>query len=111
MTRAQTVSLVVLVLCLTAGCSRHAPESGPLTLVVEASYPGASAQVVAETVAAPLEQQVNGAENMQDMISRCSSGTYVLTVAFKPGTNLNVAQALVQNRVALALKILPEAVK
>ena len=67
-------------------------------------YPGASAQVVAETVAAPIEQQVNGVENMMYMSSQCANdGNYSLTVTFKHGIDMNLAQVLVQNRVALAV--------
>ena len=70
-------------------------------------YPGASAQVVAETVAAPIEQQVNGVENMMYMSSPSTNdGNYSLTVTFKHGVDLNLAQVLVQNRVALALPLL-----
>ena len=62
-------------------------------------YPGANAQVVADTVAAPIEQQVNGVEDMMYMSSQCTNdGTYTLTVTFKPGVDLNMAQVLVQNR-------------
>ncbi len=69
-------------------------------------------QVVADTVAAPIEQQVNGVEDMLYMLSQCSTdGTYQLTVTFKVGTNLNMAQVLVQNRVALAMPLLPDVVK
>src|SRR5262249_23212394 len=72
----------------------------------------ASAQVVAETVAAPIEQQVNGVEDMLYMSSQCTNdGSYTLTVTFKLGTNLNLAQVLVQNRVNLALPSLPDVVK
>ena len=75
-------------------------------------YPGANAQVVADTVAAPIEQQVNGVEGMMYMSSQCTNdGTYTLTVTFKPGTDLNMAQVLVQNRVSLAEPILPDLVK
>ena len=67
---------------------------------MSASYPGANAQVVADTVAAPIEQQVNGVEDMMYMSSQCTNdGTYTLTVTFKLGTDLNIAQVLVQNRV------------
>ena len=76
------------------------PEITPPTVEVSAIYPGANAQVVADTVAAPIEQQVNGVEDMMYMSSQCTNdGTYTLTVTFKPGADLNMAQVLVQNRV------------
>ncbi|MGA7501888.1 MAG: efflux RND transporter permease subunit, partial [Isosphaeraceae bacterium] len=79
------------------------PEITPPTVEVSAFYPGANAQVVADTVAAPIEQQVNGVENMMYMSSQCTNdGTYILTVTFKPGVDLNMAQVLVQNRESLA---------
>ena len=88
------------------------PEITPPTVEVSASYPGANAQVVADTVAAPIEQQVNGVEDMLYMSSQCTNdGNYVLTVTFHNGVDLNMAQVLVQNRVALAQPILPELVK
>ena len=88
------------------------PEITPPTVEVSAYYPGANAQVVADTVAAPIEQQVNGVENMMYMSSQCTNdGNYNLTVTFKPGTDLNMAQVLVQNREALAEPILPDLVK
>ena len=80
------------------------PPIAPPTVSVTCQYPGASAQVVAETVAAPIEQQVNGVENMMYMSSQCTNdGNYSLTVTFKHGIDLNLAQVLVQNRVALAM--------
>jgi multidrug efflux pump subunit AcrB len=88
------------------------PEITPPTVEVSASYPGANAQVVADTVAAPIEQQVNGVENMMYMHSQCTNdGNYSLTITFKVGTDLNIAQVLVQNRVTLATPILPDLVK
>jgi multidrug efflux pump subunit AcrB len=88
------------------------PEIAPPTVEVSASYPGANAQVVADTVAAPIEQQVNGVEGMMYMSSQCTNdGTYSLTVTFQHGIDLNIAQVLVQNRVSLAQPILPDLVK
>lgn len=88
------------------------PEITPPTVEVSATYPGANATVVSETVAAPIEQQVNGVENMIYMSSVSSSdGSYNLTVSFEVGTDLDMAQVLVQNRVKLAEPNLPEDVK
>ena len=88
------------------------PEITPPTVRVTCTYPGASAQVVADTVAAPIEQQVNGVEDMLYMLSQSSNdGTYQLNVTFKVGTDLNMAQVLVQNRVSLAMPTLPDVVK
>jgi multidrug efflux pump len=88
------------------------PPIAPPTVMVECRYPGASAQVVAESVAAPIEQQVNGVEDMLYMSSQCTSdGSYTLTITFRLGVDLNLAQVLVQNRVALAQPLLPDVVK
>ena len=88
------------------------PEITPPTVEVSAYYPGANAKVVADTVAAPIEQQVNGVEGMLYMSSQCTNdGMYTLTVTFKPGVDLNMAQVLVQNRESLAEPILPDLVK
>ncbi|MGL4419457.1 MAG: efflux RND transporter permease subunit, partial [Gemmataceae bacterium] len=88
------------------------PNIAPPTVEVTAVYPGAHAKTVADTVAAPIEQQVNGVEQMLYMTSRSTNdGTYQLTVTFQPETDLNIAQVLVQNRVNLATPVLPEIVR
>jgi multidrug efflux pump len=88
------------------------PQITPPSIIVQCTYPGANARVVAESVAAPLEQQVNGVEDMIYMSSQSANdGSYSLTVTFKPGVNLSFAQVLVQNRVNLALPLLPDVVK
>ncbi|MEX0677646.1 MAG: efflux RND transporter permease subunit [Pirellulales bacterium] len=88
------------------------PEITPPTVQVTCQYTGASAGVVADTVAAPIEQQVNGVEDMLYMSSQSTNdGSYNLTVTFKLGTNLDMAQVLVQNRVQQAIPLLPDVVK
>jgi multidrug efflux pump len=88
------------------------PSISPPVVSVDCTYPGASAQVVSEAVATPIEQQVNGVEDMLYMSSQCTNdGVYNLSVTFKTGVDLNMAQVLVQNRVNLALPSLPEVVK
>ncbi len=88
------------------------PDITPPTVEVSCSFPGANAVVVAETIAANIEQEVNGVENMLYMSSQSTNdGGYKLTVTFKLGTNLDMAQVLVQNRVNLALPRLPDVVK
>jgi multidrug efflux pump len=88
------------------------PPITPPSIMVSCTYPGANAQVVADSIAAPIEQQVNGVEDMLYMVSQSNNdGSYQLTVTFKPGVNLNFAQVLVQNRINLALPLLPDVVK
>src|SRR5438067_8271822 len=111
-------SVLSIIITLTGGIAvftlpiAQYPEIAPPTVEVSAFYPGANAQVVADTVAAPIEQQVNGVEGMMYMSSQCTNdGAYTLTVTFKPGSDLNISQVLVQNRVSLAEPILPDLVK
>src|ERR1044071_6724206 len=88
------------------------PEVVPPTVQITATYPGASAETVARTVATPLEQEINGVENMIYMSSQATGdGKLAITVTFQIGTDLNVAQMLTQNRVQDALPRLPEDVQ
>ncbi len=88
------------------------PRITPPGVSISISYPGASSQVVADTVAAPIEQQVNGVQNMLYMSSQMGNdGSYSLTVTFDIGTDLNTALVMVQNRVALAMPQLPTSVQ
>ncbi len=112
---AWVISIVILLLggvaVVTLSVSQY-PNITPPTVQVTASYPGANCQVVADSVAAPIEQQVNGVEGMMYMSSQCTNdGAYTLTVTFALGTDLNMAQVLVQNRVSLAMPQLPEQVQ
>lgn len=112
-------STVIAVLIVIAGLvTLHTlpvaqyPDITPPTVMVNAIYPGASAETVAQTVGVPIEQQVNGVENMMYMSSTSSSdGEYSLTVTFELGTNIDEAAIMVQNRVNLAEANLPSSVK
>ena len=88
------------------------PEVTPPTVQVTALYPGANALTVRDTVAAPIEEQVSGVEGMMYMSSQCTNdGAYNLTVTFKLGMDSDMAQVLVQNRVSLALPVIPALVQ
>ncbi|MEK0082470.1 efflux RND transporter permease subunit [Benzoatithermus flavus] len=111
-------AVIAIVITLVGGIAYYAlpvsqyPEVAPPTVVVSASYPGASAEVVAETVTTPLEQEINGVENMLYTTSQSTGdGNAQITVTFALGTDLDEAQVLVQNRVATALPRLPEEVR
>jgi multidrug efflux pump len=112
---AWVISVVIVLLgAIAAGFLPVAeyPEITPPTVRVTASYPGANAQVVADTVAAPIEQQVVGVERMLYMSSQSNNdGSYSLDVTFGLGTDVNMAQVLVQNRVAIAEPTLPDVVR
>ena len=85
------------------------PEVSPPSVVINASYPGANPKVIAETVATPLEEQLSGTENMLYMFSQATTdGRLTITVTFKIGTNADLAQQMVQNRVSQALPRLPD---
>src|SRR5262245_56266308 len=112
-------ALVISVLVVLAGTLAltqlpidQYPDVVPPQVVVTAVYPGADARTVSETVAAPIEEQVNGVEGMLYMESQCTNdGSLQLTVTFRLGTNPDLAQVLVQNRVAIATPKLPEEVR
>ena len=112
---ATVLSIVIVVLGLVALTRlpvAQYPEVTPPTIQVAATYPGANAKTVADTVAMPIEQQVNGVEGSIYMASRSTNdGQMLLDVTFAVGTDLNMAQVLVQNRVAIAQASLPDEVK
>ncbi|MHC4363345.1 MAG: efflux RND transporter permease subunit, partial [Planctomycetota bacterium] len=110
--------VVSLIILLIGGITipllpiEQTPDITPPTVEVSADYPGASAQVIADTVAAPLEEQINGVDNMIYMSSASSSdGSMTLTVTFEVGTDVDMSQVLVQNRAVIAEPLLPEDVR
>ncbi len=106
------VTMLVGLVCAYSLPIEQYPEITPPTVQVAAVYPGASAEVLSDTVAGPIEQEINGVEDMLYMNSTCSSnGAYTLTVTFEVGTDLDEAQVLVQNRVAVAMPRLPQEVQ
>jgi multidrug efflux pump len=112
---AAVCSIVIILAGLVAVVSlplAQFPSVAPPTVQVSCNYPGASAKEVADSVAAPIEQQVNGVEGIMYMSSQCANdGSYNLTVTFQQGINLDMAQVLVQNRVNLAVPLLPEVIR
>jgi multidrug efflux pump subunit AcrB len=105
------IALAGFVALFTLPVAQYPPITPP-SIWVMCNYPGANAHDVADSVAAPIEQQINGVEDMLYMVSQSNNdGTYQLTVTFKPGVNLNFAQVLVQNRINLAMPLLPDVVK
>src|SRR5246127_901671 len=106
------VTVLLGVLAYTTLPVAQYPEIAPPTVVVQAQYPGADPKTLAEEVAEPIEQQVNGVENMLYMSSvSAMDGTMQLTITFKLGTDPNIAQVLVQNRVTIAEPQLPAEVR
>src|SRR4051794_23146524 len=112
---AAVLSIVVFIAGLIAMLSlpvSEYPEVVPPSIVVRAIYPGANPRVLSEAVATPLEEQINGVENMLYMSSQATSdGVLTLTVTFRVGTDVDLAQVQVQNRVSQALPRLPEEVR
>ncbi len=112
---ASVLSIVIVILGSLAYFSlpvAQYPEVAPPTVVVTAAYPGASSETISKTVATPLEQEINGVENMLYMFSQSTAdGVMTLTITFELGTNLDEAQVLVQNRVSIAEPRLPEEVR
>jgi len=106
------VTIIAGAIAATALPIAQYPEIAPPTVTVTTTYPGANAETVSKTVATPIEEQINGVENMLYMSSQSTNtGGMNLTVTFKTGTNLDVAQVQVQNRMSIALPTLPQEVQ
>ncbi|MDQ5987298.1 MAG: multidrug efflux RND transporter permease subunit [Syntrophus sp. SKADARSKE-3] len=112
---AAVISIVIVIAGLVAMANlpiAQYPEITPPVIQVQSTYPGASADVVSQNIAAPIELQVNGADNMLYMTSTCSNtGSMTMSISFEIGTNPDLAQVDIQNRVNLALPQLPDAVQ
>ena len=112
-------AIVIAVAMVLAGALTYSslpvaqyPDITPPTVMVSAMYPGADAQTVAETVGVPIEQQVNGVEGLMYISSTSGSdGSYMLTITFEEGTDLDIATVKVQNRISQAEATLPTSVK
>lgn len=112
---ASVLSILITLAGGIASCSlplAQFPPVSPPTITVTCNYPGASAKDVAEAVAASIEQQVNGVDGMMYMSSSCTNdGGYTLNITFHHGVDINMALVLVQNRVSLAIPLLPDVIK
>ena len=112
---ASVLSIIILIIGAIAQRAlpvAEYPEIAPPTVNIAATYPGASAQIISETVATPIEQEVNGVDDMLYIVSQSTGdGRLSINVVFKPGTNIDQAQVLVQNRVSVAEPRLPEDVR